>query len=250
MPSCRLAWLGVMLLITVLPAAVLCGNTGPASPPPPPPPPLTCQSPELSKLPFCDITLSFEARVADLLPRLNLTDKIAQTGMVAGAVPSLAMQQYNFGGAGFFRPFPAPLHHTLPTPSLSTRTVGHTLTFTHMHTRTHSRRQAKPCTACGQRASQTTCLLFRGAVRRAAPCAPRSSPHPSTCPMRGTATSGAPPPMLQARKRARFTTTISLPWPLETDRRAVEGLRGVLDCRTTLQTSILLVVRPPPPHFS
>jgi len=122
-----------------------------------------------------------------------------------------------------------------------------------MHTRTHSRRQAKPCTACGQRASQTTCLLFRGAARRAAPCAPRSSPHQSTCPMRGTATSGAPPPMLQARKRARFTTTISLPWPLETDRRAVEGLRGVLDFRTTLQTSTLLVVRPPlpsPPLFS
>lgn len=58
----------------------------------------TCQSPELRGLPFCDRSLSTEMRVADLLPRLNVTEKIGQTGMVATAVPRLGMEEYNFGG--------------------------------------------------------------------------------------------------------------------------------------------------------
>jgi len=37
-------------------------------------------------------------RVSDLLPRLNITEKIGQTGMVATAVPRLGMEEYNFGG--------------------------------------------------------------------------------------------------------------------------------------------------------
>ena len=86
------AWLA-LLALTYGVSAVWSTGLGP-----PPPPMLTCQSPKLSKLPFCDIKLSFEERVADLLPRLNISDKIAQTGMVAGSVPALAMQQYNFGG--------------------------------------------------------------------------------------------------------------------------------------------------------
>eukprot|EP00038_Savillea_parva_P007576 m.171063 g.171063 ORF g.171063 m.171063 type:complete len:884 (-) comp13331_c0_seq1:2752-5403(-) len=69
-----------------------------APPPAPTPAPLTCQSPEIKDLPFCDITLPFEDRVADLLPRLNLTEKIGQTGMVASEVARLGMESYNFGG--------------------------------------------------------------------------------------------------------------------------------------------------------
>ena len=59
---------------------------------------LTCQDAALSGLPFCDRRLPVSERVADLLPRLNLTEKIGQTGMVATAVPRWGMQQYNFGG--------------------------------------------------------------------------------------------------------------------------------------------------------
>lgn len=69
-----------------------------AASPPPIPVHLTCGSPELSSLPFCNRSLPVEARVADLLPRLNITNKIDQTKMVADAIPSLGMKQYNFGG--------------------------------------------------------------------------------------------------------------------------------------------------------
>eukprot|EP00937_MAST-01D_sp_MAST-1D-sp2_P002429 g2429.t1 len=59
---------------------------------------LTCNESPLAALPFCDSTLSVKARVADLLPRLNQTEKIQQMGMVASAVERLGMQEYNFGG--------------------------------------------------------------------------------------------------------------------------------------------------------
>ena len=36
--------------------------------------------------------------VADLLPRLNQSEKVSQMGMVAAAVERLGMRQYNFGG--------------------------------------------------------------------------------------------------------------------------------------------------------
>ena len=42
---------------------------------------------------FCDHTAPVSERVADLLPRLNLTEKIGQTGMVATAVPQWGMQE-------------------------------------------------------------------------------------------------------------------------------------------------------------
>ena len=59
---------------------------------------LTCQSPELSHLPFCDPSLAVSARVADLLPRLNVSEKISQTAMNAAGVDRLGIQPYNFGG--------------------------------------------------------------------------------------------------------------------------------------------------------
>ena len=57
----------------------------------------TCQT-TLKHLPFCNRSLPVSERVADLLPRLTLTEKIGQTGMVATAVPQWGMVQYNFGG--------------------------------------------------------------------------------------------------------------------------------------------------------
>lgn len=41
---------------------------------------LTCQSPELKHLPFCNRDLSFEHRADDLLARMNVTEKISQMG--------------------------------------------------------------------------------------------------------------------------------------------------------------------------
>jgi hypothetical protein len=58
----------------------------PAPPPPPPPPPPAkpatpayhgCLDAAATSLPYCDVTLSHEARLKDLLGRLNLTEKIA-----------------------------------------------------------------------------------------------------------------------------------------------------------------------------
>ena len=59
---------------------------------------LSCRELPLSALPFCNSTLSVEQRVADLLPRLNQSEKVSQMGMVAAAVERLGMRQYNFGG--------------------------------------------------------------------------------------------------------------------------------------------------------
>lgn len=61
----------------------------------------SCQDADLRALPFCDRALPVSQRVADLLPRLNLTERIGQTGMVATAVPHVGMQEVR-------------LHHTQP----------------------------------------------------------------------------------------------------------------------------------------
>lgn len=58
----------------------------------------TCQSPQIRSLPFCDSSQPAEIRALDLIPRLNLSEAIGQTGMVASAVPHLGMKRYNFGG--------------------------------------------------------------------------------------------------------------------------------------------------------
>ena len=63
-----------------------------------PPKVLKCSLPPLSGFPYCNASLDVTTRVADLLPRLTLNEKISQTKMVAGAVPRLGMVQYNFGG--------------------------------------------------------------------------------------------------------------------------------------------------------
>lgn len=59
---------------------------------------LSCATPPLSQAKFCNATLPVGERVADLLPRLSLQQKIGQTAMVAPAVPELGMIKYNFGG--------------------------------------------------------------------------------------------------------------------------------------------------------
>jgi hypothetical protein len=59
---------------------------------------LSCATPPLSAQPFCNASLPVGERVADLLPRLTLSEKIGQTAMVAPAVPQLGMIRYNFGG--------------------------------------------------------------------------------------------------------------------------------------------------------
>ena len=83
-----MALFGGMVLCAVAPAAAAAAH----GPPPPAPAAgeLTCQSPALRSLPFCDRSLPISLRVADLLPRLNLTEKIGQTGMVRASRHLLA----------------------------------------------------------------------------------------------------------------------------------------------------------------
>ena len=59
---------------------------------------LTCEDPALSGLKFCDAALPVAERVADLLPRLNTTQQIAQMTGRAPAIPELGMVEYNYGG--------------------------------------------------------------------------------------------------------------------------------------------------------
>ena len=47
---------------------------------------------------FCDHTLPVAIRVADILPRLNLTQRLSQFSGIAPAVPELGMIEYNYGG--------------------------------------------------------------------------------------------------------------------------------------------------------
>ena len=65
---------------------------------PTPPAVLTCQDPSLKSAPFCNAELPIGERVRDLMPRISAAQRIAQMGMVGPAIPSLAMEQYNFGG--------------------------------------------------------------------------------------------------------------------------------------------------------
>ena len=78
----RLA-LGLATLLLLLPARA---------------PGLTCKDPELRSLKFCDHRLPVETRVADLLPRLNLTQRLGQFSGTAPAIPELGMAEYNYGG--------------------------------------------------------------------------------------------------------------------------------------------------------
>ena len=59
---------------------------------------LTCSDQEISSLPFCNSDLPIKDRVADLLPRLNISEKISQMNMVGEAVPNLGMETFNYGG--------------------------------------------------------------------------------------------------------------------------------------------------------
>jgi beta-glucosidase-like glycosyl hydrolase len=87
-----------------------------------PPPPafgalLTCASAGLKAEPFCDRSLPVSERVADLLPRLSLEEKIGQTGMVATAVERLAMIQYNFGGEALHGVWASCVRDNVSTPT-------------------------------------------------------------------------------------------------------------------------------------
>ena len=59
---------------------------------------LTCKDPELRTLKFCDASMPVETRVSDLLPRLNLTQRLSQFSGTAPAIPELGMVEYNYGG--------------------------------------------------------------------------------------------------------------------------------------------------------
>jgi hypothetical protein len=78
---------------------------------------LTCQSPALASFAFCNSSLSADERVLDLLPRLSLEEKINQTGMVAYAVPSLGMEQYNFGGEALHGVWASCIMDNMSTPT-------------------------------------------------------------------------------------------------------------------------------------
>ena len=66
-----------------------------------PPPPLlnnpctNATSPQ-AKLPWCDPTLGVEARVADMVARMSISEKIAQLGTSAPPIPSLGLNAYNW----------------------------------------------------------------------------------------------------------------------------------------------------------
>jgi hypothetical protein len=77
---------------------------------------LSCQEPPLSALAFCNASLPVEARVADLLPRLNLTEKLGQMNMVADAVPALGMIRYNFAGEALHGVWSSCLVDNVTTP--------------------------------------------------------------------------------------------------------------------------------------
>ena len=58
----------------------------------------SCRDAGLRALPFCNASLSFAERVADLLPRLSVAEQLSQLSMHAPAIPELGMQEYNYGG--------------------------------------------------------------------------------------------------------------------------------------------------------
>lgn len=102
------AWLAAAGVGVVVVAAVVLTDAtahatpspsqSPPSPPPPGPPVLTCDELPLSGFKFCDPSLPVADRVADLLPRLNVTQKAGLMGTMASAVPQLGMAQFDMGG--------------------------------------------------------------------------------------------------------------------------------------------------------
>eukprot|EP00911_Craspedida_sp_UC1_P002269 UC1_evm1s1722 len=91
-----------------------CSNpsqcVGPPAPPPPPPPPPPgpefhgCNTPNATVLPYCDMSLSYQARVADLIQRMSTDEKIAMLSPTAppycachtASVPRLGMPRYKW----------------------------------------------------------------------------------------------------------------------------------------------------------
>ena len=59
---------------------------------------LDCGQAPLNGLPFCDRSLSVEARVEDLASRFTVNETLSQMGMVAAAVPRLGLPALNYGG--------------------------------------------------------------------------------------------------------------------------------------------------------
>ena len=53
-------------------------------------------STEWSSQPWCDPTRSIEERVADMVGRMNITEKIANLDTEAPAIPSLGLNAYNW----------------------------------------------------------------------------------------------------------------------------------------------------------
>ncbi len=51
-------------------------------------------------LPYQDTSLSFEERAADLVARMTLDEKVAQTGRSAPAIPRLGVKEYNYWREG------------------------------------------------------------------------------------------------------------------------------------------------------
>ena len=63
----------------------------------PPPPPRPCTGPPGKGLPWCDTALAIDARVADMVSRMDLkTEKIPNLDSGGAAVPSLGLELYNF----------------------------------------------------------------------------------------------------------------------------------------------------------
>jgi pre-mRNA-splicing factor SYF2/beta-D-xylosidase 4 len=58
-------------------------------------PPRACQPP-YNSLPFCNVSLPIAQRVADLLSRLTVQQKVAQTDNTAAAIPSLGIPEYQW----------------------------------------------------------------------------------------------------------------------------------------------------------
>jgi hypothetical protein len=59
---------------------------------------MSCATPPLSALKFCDAAAPVEARVADLLPRLTVPELIGQIGINAPNISRLGMIAWAFGG--------------------------------------------------------------------------------------------------------------------------------------------------------
>ncbi|CAE8728305.1 unnamed protein product, partial [Polarella glacialis] len=55
-----------------------------------------CLSGQFASMPFCDVTLPLDARVADAVGRLTLSEKISALNTGGGPLPSLGMPPYNW----------------------------------------------------------------------------------------------------------------------------------------------------------